>query len=204
MKQEPETITLEAAIVWASFAHLGQMRFNGDPYITHPLRVMATVRPHARIAAVLHDVLEDTEAGLPDNMLPEDVEAVELLTKPEDAVYEEYIEGLASAPGPGGEIAREVKTADLRDNLMDMSGLTLARRIRLMKRYRDALQTLQNAESVFQQNCPFCGSVYGYGECCPDCIRRCTCPWQLGMGAHLECPIHGLLEFRLPLFKGMQ
>ncbi len=57
--------TLEDAINLASFAHSGQLDKAGLPYINHPLRVMETVkamgvRPYVQIAAVLHDVVEDT------------------------------------------------------------------------------------------------------------------------------------------------
>ena len=57
---------LDAAIAFAAVAHAGQTRkFTGDPYIVHPLQVMqlvrrVTEREDAAVAAVLHDVLEDT------------------------------------------------------------------------------------------------------------------------------------------------
>jgi hypothetical protein len=44
-------------------AHEGQIDKSGQPYIGHPLRVMSKVAgPHAQMAAVLHDVIEDTPA----------------------------------------------------------------------------------------------------------------------------------------------
>src|ERR1700742_4520783 len=53
--------TLERAIVIAAEAHAGQLDKAGAPYILHPLRVMLRVGTAAeRIAAVLHDVAEDT------------------------------------------------------------------------------------------------------------------------------------------------
>ena len=53
--------TLERAIEIARKAHEGQSDKGGAPYITHPLRVMERAGPEeAKMAAVLHDVVEDT------------------------------------------------------------------------------------------------------------------------------------------------
>ena len=53
--------TLERAIQIAALAHAGQFDKAGQPYILHPLRVMFRMEEeHERIAAVLHDVVEDS------------------------------------------------------------------------------------------------------------------------------------------------
>ncbi|HQD49445.1 HD domain-containing protein, partial [Ottowia sp.] len=49
---------------FADRAHLGQMRHNGEPYITHPIAVAAQVAEWkldapALMAALLHDAMED-------------------------------------------------------------------------------------------------------------------------------------------------
>jgi guanosine-3',5'-bis(diphosphate) 3'-pyrophosphohydrolase len=54
-----------AAYVFSENAHRGQMRTSGDPYISHPLAVAETLADwhldvQAIIAALLHDVAEDT------------------------------------------------------------------------------------------------------------------------------------------------
>ena len=56
---------------FADTAHLGQMRHSGEPYITHPIAVAAQVAewkldPHALMAALLHDTMEDTGASKAD------------------------------------------------------------------------------------------------------------------------------------------
>src|SRR5262245_52934077 len=52
--------TLEDAILLAVQAHRGQQDKVGQPYILHPLRVLARVRGEAaQTAAILHDVVED-------------------------------------------------------------------------------------------------------------------------------------------------
>ena len=48
----------------ADEAHLGQLRKNGDPYITHPIAVAAQcaewkLDAQALMAALMHDVIED-------------------------------------------------------------------------------------------------------------------------------------------------
>src|SRR3989339_1717858 len=53
------------AIAFSHAAHQGQTRQSGDPYISHPIavaRILATLRldVQAIIAALLHDVVEDT------------------------------------------------------------------------------------------------------------------------------------------------
>ena len=62
----PEQIQLvKAAYSCARDAHEGQTRFSGEPYITHPVAV-ATILAEMRLdaeaimAALLHDVIEDT------------------------------------------------------------------------------------------------------------------------------------------------
>lgn len=56
---------VDRAFRYGSHAHQGQLRLSGEPYISHPLqaaKILAQMRldQHTIIAAVLHDVLEDT------------------------------------------------------------------------------------------------------------------------------------------------
>ena len=60
----PEVELVRQAYRFADAAHLGQMRKNGDPYITHPIAVAAMctewkLDAQALMAALMHDVLED-------------------------------------------------------------------------------------------------------------------------------------------------
>lgn len=57
--------SLSDAIALAEFAHRNQLDKAGLPYIEHPRRVLAKVQaqgamPYVQIAAILHDVTEDT------------------------------------------------------------------------------------------------------------------------------------------------
>ena len=78
--------TLEKAIQIAVIAHTGQKDKSGEPYILHPLKVMMHVKTEeARIVAVLHDVVEDSEITLQDlknnGFTQNIVDAVDALTK---------------------------------------------------------------------------------------------------------------------------
>jgi (p)ppGpp synthase/HD superfamily hydrolase len=108
---------LERAVELAVAAHVGQRDRQGQPYITHPLRVMARVQgTREKIVAILHDVVEDTawtleqlrEAGFPADI----VHAVDCVTKREGEVYEDFVTRSASDP-----TALRVKLADLEDNM---------------------------------------------------------------------------------------
>jgi (p)ppGpp synthase/HD superfamily hydrolase len=108
---------LERAILLAVQAHRGQVDRSGAPYILHPLRVMLRVETeNERIAAVLHDVVEDTEwtlDGLRAEGFPEEVvQAVDCLTRREEESYDDRVARAAANP-----IARRVKLADLEDNM---------------------------------------------------------------------------------------
>lgn len=56
---------IEAAYHFSAHAHDGQFRISGEPYISHPVAVADIIAdwrldPQALIAALLHDVMEDT------------------------------------------------------------------------------------------------------------------------------------------------
>ena len=80
----PEQIdTVARAYTFGASAHEGQTRKSGQPYITHPVAVAHELaRMHldveAIVAAILHDVVEDTESTLQDvrSAFGEDVAAL--------------------------------------------------------------------------------------------------------------------------------
>lgn len=108
---------IELALGTALAAYRGKLDKGGQPYILHPLRLMARfVDPMEQACALLHDVLEDSEYGTDDLRrlgFPETVvETVLLLTRQEDESYMAYIARLCICP-----TARKIKKADLEDNL---------------------------------------------------------------------------------------
>lgn len=110
-------ITLdEKALMFALVAHDGQTDKGGEPYIWHPIRVALNFDKSAlRAVALLHDVLEDTDAteeklrGLFGDSI---TDAVVALTKKPDQDYQDFIRQCADNPD-----ARLVKLADLTDNM---------------------------------------------------------------------------------------
>ena len=86
---EKEVSILRKAYVFAGQAHKGQVRRSGEPYLSHPLEVtdyLADMRldKTTLVAALLHDVLEDTDttvAGLRESFGKEVADLVEGVTK---------------------------------------------------------------------------------------------------------------------------
>ena len=66
---EHDLALIREAYELADEKHKGQLRKSGEPYIVHPLSVAIilaglNVGPNTLIAAILHDVVEDTDCGL--------------------------------------------------------------------------------------------------------------------------------------------
>ncbi len=68
---EEQIANIRRAAEFAETAHHGQFRQSGEPYVYHPLavaRILAEMRldPTTLMAAILHDVVEDTSTALSD------------------------------------------------------------------------------------------------------------------------------------------
>ena len=108
---------LERAIEIAVTAHKEQVDKAGKPYILHPLRLMFKMQTeNEMIAAVLHDVVEDTDWTIEkledEGFSAEVLTAVNLLTHDKKVPYKKFIEAIKT-----NKIALKVKLADLEDNL---------------------------------------------------------------------------------------
>lgn len=109
--------SVEKAVEIAAKAHAGVLDKQGRPYLYHPLRVMLAVDDDdARIVAVLHDVVEDTDVTLghlrAEGFSAAVMEALALVTHQDhDVSYSEYV-----IRAKRNRIARQVKIADLKDN----------------------------------------------------------------------------------------
>ena len=120
----------QRAVSYAAARHLGQFRKDGlTPYFAHPVRVALTVRhvfdvddTTALVAALLHDLIEDTTTDYDDlieEFGKEVADAVAALTKdarlPELLRESEYDKQLSQASWQ----ARLIKLADVYDNFCD-------------------------------------------------------------------------------------
>lgn len=96
-------------------AHEGQRDRNGAPYIFHPYQVAQNMPEEiTACAALLHDVVEDTDVTLEqlaEDFPPQVIEALRLLTHDDDTPYLDYVRALKDNPA-----ARMVKLADLGHN----------------------------------------------------------------------------------------
>ena len=107
---------LTLALRIAFEAHEKQVDKNGKPYILHPLAVASKLDDvELKAAAILHDTIEDTDVTadclLKQGIPQEVVEIVEVLTKPENISYEDYLKKVKQ-----NSKALKVKLVDLAHN----------------------------------------------------------------------------------------
>src|SRR3989338_8387359 len=145
-----DTEMIRLAYDFADNAHKGQTRKSGEPYIEHPLaaaHILANMRidPVIVIAALLHDVPEDTDVTLEEiekNFGPDVASLVGGITKLGKLKYrgvERYIENLRKMFVAMAEDVRVmiIKFADRIHNLQTLDALPP------QKQYRIALESLE-------------------------------------------------------------
>jgi (p)ppGpp synthase/HD superfamily hydrolase len=122
-KAQGELARLKGAIRFAAIKHAEQVDNGGQPYIGHPLRVMAylldpelAAQPDLETlqAAVLHDVVEDCGVTVEEIRVKFGADvamALDALSRRQGETYFDYIRRCAQ-----NEIAAVVKVADIRDN----------------------------------------------------------------------------------------
>lgn len=94
-----------------------QVDKSGLPYVFHPFLVADKMDDEiSTTVALLHDILEDTDVTIEKlhemNFKKEVIEAVVILTHPENMSYEDYIKRVAT-----NQISVKVKLADLQHNM---------------------------------------------------------------------------------------
>ena len=137
---------LDQALELAELHHSGQVDKAGQPYIGHIRRVVCAVdAPEEKLAAALHDLLENTPVTAADLLTkgctPEIVRVVEALTHGEDESYEDFLRRAAQDP-----IARAVKRADVADNADEarLALLPTGQAARLRSKYARAAKILNS------------------------------------------------------------
>ncbi len=148
----PEEIALVcAAYRFSDEAHHGQIRLSGEPYITHPLAVAGALAEwrmdvQAIVAALLHDVMEDTavtKAQIAERFGKQVADLVDGLSKLDKIEFQSYQDAQAeNFRKMLMAMARDlrivlIKLADRRHNLQTMAP------IRPEKRKRIAHETLE-------------------------------------------------------------
>ena len=123
-------------------AHHGQTDKAGVPYVFHPFHLAEQMTDEdSAVAALLHDVAEDTEYTLEDlaamGFSARVLEALRLLTHDPSVPYLEYVASLKGNP-----IARAVKLADLAHNSDPTRLPPELRNPEREERYRRAMELL--------------------------------------------------------------
>ncbi len=108
--------TFDDALALAAEKFKGIQDSAGQPYILHCMRVaIAQTDDAACQAAILHDLVEDTDVTLEElierGYSRQVVDAIDALTHRDSDSYEHYVLRIAEC-----ELAKRVKLADLRDN----------------------------------------------------------------------------------------
>lgn len=125
-------------------AHKEQVDKTGLPYVFHPFHLAEQMQSEeSTVAALLHDVVEDTDYTFEDlekmGFGGAILDALRLLTHDDDTPYMDYVAALKDNP-----IARAVKLADLKHN-SDMTRLNVIddkARARAEK-YKKAIELLE-------------------------------------------------------------
>ncbi|HEX5336946.1 MAG TPA: bifunctional (p)ppGpp synthetase/guanosine-3',5'-bis(diphosphate) 3'-pyrophosphohydrolase [Gallionella sp.] len=130
------------AIEFSRAAHQGQMRRSGAPYVTHPIavaRILTTLRldVQAIIAALLHDVVEDTEITAE--------QIAERFGKP----VAELVEGLSKLDKIQFETREDAQAENFRKML-----LAMARDVRvILIKLADRLHNMRTLEAMSREKC---------------------------------------------------
>ena len=138
------TLLTKKAIKLAYKAHKDQYDKAGLPYITHPLHLAEGMSDeYTTIAALLHDVVEDTDITLDDlaKEFPKEViDALKLLTHQKGVPYMDYVAKIKT-----NDIAKAVKIADLKHN-SDLTRLDCItdKDLERIKKYQKALELLND------------------------------------------------------------
>ncbi|MEO7622537.1 MAG: bifunctional (p)ppGpp synthetase/guanosine-3',5'-bis(diphosphate) 3'-pyrophosphohydrolase [Gallionella sp.] len=128
---------VRVAIEFSRVAHQGQMRQSGDPYISHPIAVARILTPlhidaQAIIAALLHDVVEDTET------------TTEQLAEKFGKPVAELVEGLSKLDRIQFETREDAQAENFRKML-----LAMARDVRvILIKLADRLHNMRTLDSM--------------------------------------------------------
>ncbi|MBQ7734133.1 MAG: HD domain-containing protein [Synergistaceae bacterium] len=140
---------INKAIDIAYSAHHGQKDKSGRPYFLHPVVVASQMDTESEVcAALLHDVVEDTDVTLSEleAIFPEEItQAVKVLTHKSGVEYLDYIREIKRNP-----IARKVKLADLKHNT-DITRLDSPEQPEQIEAFNKRRQKYELAKQILQE-----------------------------------------------------
>lgn len=146
--------------------HVGQKRYDGTPYVVHPVRVknrlgakMGNTYTDEELVALFHDAIENaktdkTRFRIKDKIKelfknrPNVVDAISYLTK-DDGDYIDYMKHIfiEKLPNPHAqELAKKIKIYDIIDNATDNP------HAKQYLKYKNAIQTLYKMGAKFPKN----------------------------------------------------
>ena len=142
---------VDRAVELAETAHANQSRKDGTPFIVHPMRVanhLAESCPEADVdqivAALLHDVLEDSNALSPADIQtefgPDVLDLVETLTSPTENEIPDKAErnrAKSEKAAAGSVAAQRLKLVDRIDNMRDANNIDGPAGAKFRARYQD-------------------------------------------------------------------
>jgi guanosine-3',5'-bis(diphosphate) 3'-pyrophosphohydrolase len=149
------------AIEYMIRKHGVQQRRDGSPYFVHPIRVAEILRGiggvddmDVVIAAVLHDLIEDTEcewANLEQRFGKRVADLVAILTGdmrlPKPARRQEIVERIRAADTD----AKAVRLADRLDNVTDMNGFSQTRKREYIEESKLILEACRGANAALER-----------------------------------------------------
>ena len=146
--------SVDDTIEFIKCAHADQVDKAGNPYWRHPVAVMyrlgADATKSEKLAALLHDVIEDTTYRAEDlrrlGYSADVIAAVELLSRPKGADRPSYQLWIRAIAASGNRIAIKVKIADNEDNSdpARLAALPVEGR-GIVRRYQKSLAVLRQA-----------------------------------------------------------
>ena len=134
-----DKIDINAVLEFATERHKGQVRIDGTPYITHPIRVMEIVnkfKPSSNqniisAGALLHDILEDTYTSYREIIDRFGLEVASLVMEVTSSGYVPKMIGkqvyLAHKMRYMSSYALIIKLADRLDNINDLKNMPIER-----------------------------------------------------------------------------
>lgn len=151
-----DEVNIDEVIAFATERHRGQLRQDGQEYITHPLRVSELVAQYKpsqnanilRAGAILHDILEDTYTSYRELQDRFGEVVASLVMEVTSSTFMPKLVGkqiyLAHKMQYMSSYALIIKLADRLDNLSDLKGLKIEK---IKKTFFDTIYMINHIEN---------------------------------------------------------